>query len=428
MKKWKFLLPAAGIVAIGAIAASIYCSQTEYGNEYIIDQQGNKVVEQGFKDVYYEWDCPEKKAQYMISNRWPKWSPFYKEKWGFINLETKTVEAPRFSDKLRYRDDGLAWDYKGHLIDKDGNIVVNCKWYFEDGRFLDNPRKFALYALKRRILNGHILNGGFLGYGIFDKNQTLQSYDTLSNRNNKPYIGIYDSYGLTSYYSYSDSAYGYMDMEGNTVIPPKYGMATGFDENGFASAYNNAPFENNGYGLINTKGEVVVDFDYEGIVKDYGDLGYVLEGYRTDSYADKEGNILLDSYRRIITLGGKYIAAKEKTDDAYVYMDSKCQPFLESEYKPCGYDSKKDLFIVEIKEDTQKYMDHDGNILDDIVSPIENSYNDDGIDDVDHFERKANTIKFLDGTELTSSDFKILTYYDGKDASDVYCIVEYGED
>ncbi|SDB23809.1 WG repeat-containing protein [Butyrivibrio sp. INlla16] len=142
----------AGLTVAALIAGIVtaYCSRYEYGNQYVVNEEGNKVVDQGYKEVYFGHipETDELYAEYMVSNRWPHWFPLYQEKYGLIDIENKTATEPRFSDSLLFRFDGLAWDYEGHYVDKTGKIVVDCKYYGKDERFLDNPRKFALFALQ----------------------------------------------------------------------------------------------------------------------------------------------------------------------------------------------------------------------------------------------------------------------------------------
>ena len=370
-KKLIIKLAVAAVLLIGAFAANSYYSQYEYGDQYIVDQEGNKVIDRGFKEVYYAWDCPDNVAQYKVSNKWPEWTPLYEEKWGLVNLDTGEVSEPKYVDKLQYRGDGLAWDYEGHLIDRDGNIVVDCKWYWDAPVIQDNPRKFAFYALGEKVGSTNLLDKNYKYYGVFNPDNLLQSYDTLSNLfSSTPYIGIYHENGLTRFLSISNKRFGFMDKDGNVVIPARYLGAEDFDENGLAKVYREYS-DGSGYGLINENGEIVLNTEYSKIWNHYleKDHGYILckgEIYHWDlGYADKEGNVLLEcEYCDIVQLRDKYVAARKEKDSPYIYMDADCKPLFESGYTPYDFDSEENALIVKDENGIFRYMDFEGNILD----------------------------------------------------------------
>ncbi|WP_408072024.1 WG repeat-containing protein [Butyrivibrio sp. JL13D10] len=286
----KLLIAAACIIAAMGIGVTTYCSGYEYGDQYALDRHGNKIVDQGFKEVESSLFFPENILEYKISNRWPKWSPFYREKCGLINIKTGEVGEPKYRDYLHFGYDELAWDYEGHLVDPDGNIIVDHIAALGDDRFLDNPRKFAFFALGNR-LKGHLLKGDFFSNGVFDIPQILQDSDHLQATNHTLYIGNYAANGLASFYS--DNQFGYMNLDGEIVIPAIFGDVKMFDDNGFAIVYCGIySREYQGYGLINADGDFIVEPNCESM-EYYGD-GYKFYDEHHVGYVDSKGNVTIE--------------------------------------------------------------------------------------------------------------------------------------
>ena len=358
-----------GMTAVATIAGIVtaYCSRYEYGNRYLVDEEGNKVIDQGYKEIYFDHNLKtdELFAKYMVSNRWPKWFPLYQEKYGLINIENRTATEPRFSDSLDFRMDGFAWDYDGHYVDQDGNIAVDCKYYGKDERFLDNPRKFALFAL------GTGLTGKNIEY-LFTMVQEAQSrdtmYDTMYYQDD---FGTY-SEGLSSYLEMRQGgyyhSYGYIDMDGNVAIPAQYDQAGTFDENGFAIV-KKPVFGQHGYALINTKGEEILGEDCDRISRDFSSNYYIFERDRKNGLADSQGKEILEcKYYYIDTIQDRFIVTREDRDSTYVCMDENLNILCETKYCPCDYDNNAGLFVVHVSgynsDSVKSYIDGEGNLID----------------------------------------------------------------
>ena len=182
----------------------------------------------------YDYDKPhyEGNLQYCVRNRWPEWTPFHNEKYGLMDEDREVITEPRFDNLLSFKEDGYAWDYRGHYVDRNGNIVVTNYYYLINDRLVDNPEKFSLYAYIGGIF------GRFRPDDYFEELTYLRHFDYgLMERS---YVGEFSN-GLAKYqtlildeHKYYVRSYGYIDMNGEMVIAPKYMEATDFDENGFA--------------------------------------------------------------------------------------------------------------------------------------------------------------------------------------------------
>ena len=359
--KKKVIAALCGVLVIGAVSTCVYCSQYEQGNEYVVDKNGNVVANQKFDRVYLyvSYDEPEYLAQYSVHNRWPEWCPLYKERYGLIDLKTGEVSEPKFTDFLIFQDDGYAWDYDGHFVDRYGNIVVDCDFWRDENSFLDNPRKFALHTFK----NSNIRTAE----SYFEENQKLLNSDQLDNEQNVPYFGVFSDNDLC--YFYSDGKYGYMNLEGEVVIPAKYNRVKDFSNNGRAMVED---YETRLWGIIDENGDYVLEpcmntWFYNKTLQYY-------YGTRENSkygLVDSNGQVLLEyEYDSIwTTSSGEFVVVKKDSDSPYVYMDANFNPLFESEYGVERFSSKMKLFEISVpspvakKEKLYGLMDTEGNVL-----------------------------------------------------------------
>ncbi len=169
------------------------------------------------------------------------------------SYDTPFINGEKGYDYKHYGDSKVAWDYDGHLIDEDGNIVVNCEFYDSPDILKDNPHKFALFALYNVSVSEH-------RYSLHDMILCAQSLSTnVSEYPINPYYPFYSNNGLTYFRTIKlDNRMiylGYMDMNGRTVIPDYLESCNNFDENGYAIVND---IYNNNY-IINEKGENVLD-------------------------------------------------------------------------------------------------------------------------------------------------------------------------
>ena len=250
----------------------------------------------------YNYDKPHDEGdfQYSVKNRWPEWTPFHDEKYGLLNEAGEAITEARFDDFLCFREDGYAWDYNGHYVDRNGNIVVTNYYYLNNDRLVDNPEKFSLYAYI----------GGIVGR--FDPGDYIEELTYLREHSyglmERNYAGVFSN-GLAKYqtfkldeYKYYVRSYGYIDMNGEMVIEPKFMEATDFDENGFAivgiedeDLYFDPQYTMIDTGFGKTSGYLLGTNFYKEITRDEnGNYCAFLRDNRSgepDAIMDSEGNI-----------------------------------------------------------------------------------------------------------------------------------------
>lgn len=141
------------------------------------------------------------------------------------------------------------------------------------------------------------------GYGFIDKSDKLIipfMYKTvLSFRE-----------GLTA--AKLDKKWGFIDKKGNTVIPFSYDYVDAFSE-GLAAAQ---PIRGQGYGYINTKGEMVIPVKFK-LAFPFGKDGIarVSTETRTGVHIDRTGKIIEDEINDKTTGRGKYRISTEEEYD-----------------------------------------------------------------------------------------------------------------
>lgn len=201
--------------------------------------------------------------QYRVHNHWPKWTPFYVERYGLINNETGVQTEALFADELRFNDDGCAWDYAGHFVDTNGNCVLNCEFLFQDYYNDDNPRKYALEGFK---------DGLYLPYLRYDEAPFLRNYEnTYGEYWNYEFLEDFSSSGLMSFAVLKDNclSFGFFNSKGEIVIPPTMYRVYPFDDNGYAIVLDAMEGETTvKCGLIDSNGTYVLDPVYDSLEKD----------------------------------------------------------------------------------------------------------------------------------------------------------------
>ena len=212
--------------------------------------------------------------QYEVHNHWPKWTPFYVEKYGLIDTETGVQTEAIFNDKFWFTDEGYAWDYEGHFVDTHGNVVIECQSLFRDYYNGDNPRKYALDAFR---------DGYYLPYIRYNETTFLRNYhETHGAYWLDDFLEYTPDNGLILYAVIEDNdlLFGYMNTDGEEVVPPIFDRAYTFDDNGYAIVvyYN----ERGCCGLIDSTGAFILDPEYD-IIEDVDVDGETCYRWEKDS-------------------------------------------------------------------------------------------------------------------------------------------------
>jgi hypothetical protein len=181
----------------------------------------------------------------------------------------------KVKDKLKFKE-GLA-PVKGGLINVFGDTVLKHNYYD------------ITYFKGGTILGKYSKNYKVRKYGVMDLSGKVL-FDTITN-----YIVGPVSEGLVAFRDLDHPQYlvGFMDLKGSVVIEPKF-KYTGYDNPGFKNGMVSVPVGYM-YGLINTKGETIIDFKYQHQIKDFmDDIAVCAIEPRLKGYIKKNGELLVE--------------------------------------------------------------------------------------------------------------------------------------
>ena len=273
------------------------------------------------------------------------------DKYGFIDENGNVVIEPKY-DEASNLNDGIAsvkYDDTWYLIDKNENLVVNYKYdydyvsnYMNDIAIVMKDYKFGFLNKNGELIIGKLSNTidiedikSFTDsmyteikkngkWGITDVNGNILiecKYDYLSlnkdrieatlngkkgiidiNENTIIEFGKYDKImssneelnlvkKIVGYDKEDEEEYkcGYIDLEGNEVIPLEYDDANDFNfSTGLAIVK-----KDNKYGFINKDGDTVIPFIYD-YAKGFKDDLIVVSKNGKYGYIDKDGNNIIE--------------------------------------------------------------------------------------------------------------------------------------
>nr|WP_279537986.1 WG repeat-containing protein [Paenibacillus turpanensis] len=190
------------------------------------------------------------------------------DRWGYIDTSGQFIIEPQY-DYAQLFSEGLASvevNGKWGLIDKSGEIILEPKydWIFpfRDGRALVHGERPGFIDTKGDLtIDFEAL--GILEYGQFsEKLASVRKDEKVGFINNEGQFVIPPTYKLTYNFSegfatvFIDGKCGYIDSSGQLVIPAVYDSAYPF-RNGQALVKRDGLL-----GFINTKGEVILPFTY----------------------------------------------------------------------------------------------------------------------------------------------------------------------
>jgi hypothetical protein len=344
------------------------------------------------------------------------------EKWGYINREGVFVIMPTFTKTEDFEDNGLAlvWDNdKLGIIDRDGKLIIQEKfdyiYPFSEGiAIADNESGFKAINEKGQIIfeaNSFIgsfrdgialfsqesTDGKYL-YGYIDKLGKIiiqPKYENAENFiNGKAVVklgeGNYElidktgktltslkyyyvasmGEGLITFREKSEDKVGYIDENGEVIIPPSFDYADAF-KNGMAIVSMNNEKPDAKYGLINNKGEYIIKPEYNEI-KDLGEgmfaLGIPLDSdwtYSGSKYAiaNSNGEILTDFiYYGVSNFKDGLASANDRVSTFFITNEGKKSDIIK------GVEGIGELVFFEdvIKasiDDGLYYMDKQGEVL-----------------------------------------------------------------
>lgn len=208
-------------------------------------------------------------------------------KWGYINEQGEMVIEPQFDSADNFIGKGVATVVVGKehfLINREGEQV--------------GINKFD--SLESLYENGYVIATTKSGnYGIVD-----ETGEFVIERDNYRYEfdAIWDSkHGM--FCIERNFKYGFMDINGNVVVEPKYSTVENFADNGLALV---AIDDYEKYGFIDVTGKVVIDLQYdyaESFSEEIEGLAYVSKG-KEEGYIDASGEMVhkIEENKEYITI------------------------------------------------------------------------------------------------------------------------------
>lgn len=274
-----------------------------------IDREGKYVINPQY-DVAYGFN--EGKAMVKTSKGW-----------AFIEEKPNATPTMAYADALPYSE-GVAWTVKDGnapaLLDMDGNTLFEMK--------------SAKYVYQ--------YSEG-LAYAKLDSADKYGYIDKKGNWAIEPQFGMADffSEGLACVANYiapgetGEHKYGYVDKDGKLVIGYMFDGAASFNANGTAVVGVNSDKDGWRYGLINRKGEYMVNPQFSSLSA-YDGFGYVCKFADGDTYGwcDSNGKILINpQFKFAGGFFGSDLSVVSPDGETYGYIDKNGKMIINPQFE-----------------------------------------------------------------------------------------------
>ena len=303
------------IIGIGLIVFAIFIlikkNQFDSNLNFLADHPSD-IVDR-FGEAYSIVQQSEDVYTYKIHNSMPENSCFYDEKYGIINIKTNYNSGPVYDECPMFDSDGISPDYKGHMIDLDGNVVFDIPSFVTRKksvrqRIIDND--LADIYDKNILFENSLDNGNFSTSGF---NDHFWEYDGLilcyefnnrdyNHRYDRDYERHYFDKGIAVYYSEVNNCFGIITKDGNRLIDPIFEKISFENGYGLIGVYQ----KKNGYNVIDSNGEFLIPTYFDNV-------------YIKKMYPDKGTAFFIDSADSDINDSCLYVV---DADDDYQYIDS----------------------------------------------------------------------------------------------------------
>lgn len=263
------------------------------------------------------------------------------------------------------------------LVDLEGNIVVPIQYddMFYSGSYYVGVGNYSFTIYNE--LGEEVISINDVDYGYYNIYFGPEDFSPLDEDALIPYVA-------------SSNLYGYMNYDGEKIIPTQYDLAIPFNEDGLAlvmidnqygfinkdgevvidiSYYDTQTFseglvameKNGSWGFMDTEGNIVIGFEYDGVSSFYNGISYVNKNGKA-GIIDTEGNYIMDLiYDQIITSENSdgFIVYK---DGYYGYADSNGDILIGFEYSLIYEFTENDVAIAS-KDGLKGLIDKSGNTL-----------------------------------------------------------------
>ncbi|MCR4568685.1 MAG: hypothetical protein K5769_11580 [Pseudobutyrivibrio sp.] len=252
------------------------------GKFYLVNSEGKLLTEQESSTEFKQ--VTDEIYQYTVTNRMPEWSGFNIKKYGLVNIKTKDNTGAIYDGEIFFDDEGIAWDYDSHFINKSGKQLFRAPKIVN--RKISTKQDFYNSILKTKDeKENKSVRSSFLDNCCrteCELNGALLSYFFVSENSGWKYfvngIGVYHC-------DYNDS-YGLCNDKGETITSPIYKNIVPIKDNILFAVET----KDGMYNFINPKGDTVFKEDFDWIVDIDLSKQMIAACRRTDELRGNEDN------------------------------------------------------------------------------------------------------------------------------------------
>lgn len=304
------------------------------GNEYFINYKDKKISKNEYFEILY--DDNENISSFIINNNNGLYGVIDKQ--GDIIIEAKYDNISKFYDK----DNNEKYIYVTYIKDK-----INV--FDDDGKKIELNNVSIISYYKDNKIYYKNDNGNIYIYDIAN--------DKLINYKDK-YEELFPFYDGIARVLTKDYKVGYINVYNNYVIEPIYQFENYSSDfkNKYAIASKKTD-EGLKSGIIDKKGNVVIDFIYDEIAITKSEDKYIVAKENKYYIIDNKGTTISDKYDIIYETKykGYYIVMLNKNDkELYGILDENLE--LIEDIKYSNVESYKDGLILEIDENKFKII------------------------------------------------------------------------
>lgn len=284
-------------------------------------------------------------------------------KFGFINTQGELVISHQYAKTYPFSE-GYAvvepnWSEKV-IIDKNANIILNPVPVYRNNVPQVNKGETVTIA--------ESVNNGTITMCVHRYNQptkcTLIDIDGAFVFSLKPYLIFEMSNDLIRAQKNDMKSTGYINKNGETVIPFDYSSGTDF-KNGYAKVQDKYTKM---YGIIDLNGNYIVPPEYTYISNDYykSDYIFVRKPNSNFGYIDFKGNQVIDFKYAYGGLFSEGLAVVSTPLNENMYIDKNGNKSFELEFNISQYDNenfKGGIAKVNLKDGYSAYINKKGDVI-----------------------------------------------------------------
>lgn len=317
-----------------------------------------------FKEVlpYDRWEAEYEREEAKLAEKYT-----VPNKWGYIDTKGDLVLSCQWDD-AGFFSEGVANVRSGAkeaVIDTNGTTVVPYDWNYvgayndgvsivqsADGTYGVVDKKGNLIASGQWSYAMPAFDGTITVFVSSDKPGVLDLEGNWLIPVGKLYNIGYFSEGLAYALQQKGGKYGFIDKQGNFVLPCKWEYTYGFSE-GLCAV------EDKKWGFINTTGELVIPCKWDSVGSFSNGLAYVKQGNKY-GFIDTVGNLIIPcEWDKCGSFSEGYAWVKQ--GDKYGYIDKNGTLVI-----PCEWEDADNFYegVASVKKDGKYgFIDTYGNVV-----------------------------------------------------------------